>query len=295
VNHATSSKKQKEIIQNEADLNLLQSGFLYDPARFNTTTLSTLKAATVTHRNPFDAGEREALYWTVMENKIYLCLLFLTFIFLYITDKKASLWRLSYALLPVMIWLYLMFFLKTTPAILFAFFLSIFFYLLDGIADAGLKNFRYCKWYAGLGFAFMLLWSGKLICKTNVENKESLSRFNCFADMLKKNSDFLFVATNFNVAIKNLPIWLVPEAYKLDNLLYYQRILIDNPENILRQHGIAGPFPDWLLHKKIRLTGTPLPFLKKYCFDHYRLNINIVEDTSIKCGKGYKIHLLNNP
>jgi hypothetical protein len=84
---------------------------------------------------------------------------------LYITDKKASLWRLSYALLPVMIWLYLMFFLKTTPAILFAFFLSIFFYLLDGIADAGLKNFRYCKWYAGLGFAFMLLWSGKLIAK----------------------------------------------------------------------------------------------------------------------------------
>lgn len=284
-----SEAERKKYFTASTDEALFNAGFFYDSALISIAQFQAISKKLTRRRSLGVLIDRQMLYWMFIENRVYLFLFALLFL-VFASTATIRFKNLLVYLLPAGLWLYLFFFLKITLVIHLCLLAAIFIYYISFSSYHQALYSKHLNPYLALLFLLPLLWVFKIIGKANSYNKARHQQFYCIVRELQNASSLVFIATDYNFALNYISIWDTPSAYKINNVIYYQKLITDTYKNTLNRQGVPLSFPAMLLHPHVRLMGQKLPALETYLQQRYHKAVTLSsKDTSFRCIDVYRL------
>ena len=134
------------------------------------------------------------------------------------------------------------------------------------------RNQKRLRFVSVLLFLLPLLWSNIQVVNKNSFNRTKNKQFRCVVSEIMDNSHYLFIVSGDNLPLNYFYAWDAPNNYKLENLIYKDRLLTQNYTRSLNRFGITDLPKDIYRNRSVMLTGSsPWPLIgcykKKYGVD----------------------------
>jgi len=219
--------------------------------------------------------------------RVYLLLLLGFFIAFFLFEKYNPLMKwLSFSVISISVFFYLVFFMKVTESIFLGIFSSIFFAFIFCLREQRFKR----NLVGSLYFLILImssLWMTVQLVKINKSNIANTRLTRCDLQELMSHQKFLFINSDNTFHDKGFSIWDSPSKYPVTNLINKELLLTNSYLKVLKRYTDES-LMESLTNKNILLLGEHFPLLNEYYLFEFNQEIKLQKMSGFKCLNVYR-------
>lgn len=292
-NGPRSERKYQGVFKDSIEAEFFYNSFFYDTLVLTEQRLKDIIPDLRGVRRLSSPVEKETIYWTFMNARLYLLALALPLFFL-VFERR---WNVLKKVLPFLVWslllyVYLYVFSKITEAVFMGFVIMnwLIFFLFSASNQSPVSKVTRAIFIPL--FAFCFVWGFMRIYKINSANIENYSKWVCYRNELKRNSSTIHVTSSPDSHINYLSITDAPIKFSLTNFISVSQFAKTVYDEKKKELGLRNILEDMLSRSDLALTGPKLSSLKEYYLRKYRKEVALVDDSlHYRCAEVYKVVL----
>lgn len=248
VHYKTGDQKKQDI-----KTKMITYGFFFDKKFFNLEHIRKMTKGIFLLKTFKET--KFALYWLVIENKVFLLLLFfIGIITFFYFETKNQIWLASSLFVALLLVLFLLLYLKLPYYIVPVLIGSV---VSGFIALAPPISIPPKKIYLSLFIALLLLsYSFIRLHKMNSVNKQKKAIFNLAVNQFSSRKDSFFVLIDPGFPIDYFPATSSPIDLPLTNVIFNGHFINNEADKMLKRNGIEG-LQDLWRNKKVLIWSLP--------------------------------------
>ena len=282
------------VFKDSVEEEFFRRGFYYDSLFFTDRRIKEITSRLIRARDFSYHSDWSIIYWTFVNNRIYLLGILITILFLFARKEFSLLKKTSIFLISsFLLYLYLLIFKKVTDSVFIGLIAIdwLIITLLYSTKERSTSSKRTSVIFIPL-LGFFFFWMFIRIYKMNLENIRNFNKWICCYNDLRKNSSTIHIASENNFPVDYFSVMDNPKNFRINNLLsveqfprtvYYQKRdqlgLRNVPEDILKRHDLV-------------IVGGTLNFLNEYYWKKYGVSTFLWRDMAhYRCLSAYRVFL----
>lgn len=282
---------KNDLFKDSIEYEFFYNSFLYDTLMLSSTRLKAIATGLSRVRKFSNPEDKEKIYWSFINGRLYFIILLLPLIIL-IIERKWILFKkvLPFLCLSLLLYIYLLLFRKITEPIFMGFITANWLIYFLFLSRENIIISRLSKVIFTPLVILSLVWGGIRLYKINLENIKKYNDWICFYDDLKRNSSLIHVAVSSESPIDYFSILDNPVEFPINNFLSFSHFNITVYEEKKKRFGMKNVTDDFIRRSDIVLTGPKISSLKLYYRNKYFKNVDLVKDSvHYNCANVYRV------